>query len=478
MGAIRLQDLTSYKLKESLEKKETAAKEEGHKTREDSGDFSAKYAMDCLADDEAGVGAYLDAFSSGKFMGENVSIKEVLTSQDFPELFYSATEILMMNRILPQRVISENLFTTIPYDGKSMSVTIRSLGGVKVEEIAEGGLYPETSSAVNDQAYRIHLEVKKYGAKIAATKELMESDNWGILAYTLANLADELVNKREKLCMQAINEQAGYTLIDNNNAAGTPLGSCTGRGLDGAQNGALGIDDIMNALSYMQMRGSNIDTIIIHPFAWSMWVRDPEIREVVLNSNVIYTPQGAPAPGWGQSPFGQLGVPYNMFGSGIAALPPAQGGNGQNQNVVDPLFGKLGIAPYAYPTLTPFGSTFYVQPKFIDKPLKVIVSPLVPYYKVNDSSSPANGKFATNIILADSMNCGIILQKENPSMDEWDDIEREVHFLKVKESYGLAMKDQGRHVAVLRNIVIDRTYAFENMHSVTLPNLSTTKNLV
>ena len=478
MDPIKLKELTSYDFAKSLSTKESVAKDTSTKVRDEHGEYTSEFIASSMQDDAIGVQEYLTAFSSGKFMGESVSIKEALTTNDFPNLFYAATEILMMNRIVPQRVISDNLFTTIPYAGQNATVTIRTLGGVRVEEVAEGAEYPETSTGINDQTYRINLEVKKYGAKIAATNELMASDNWGILGYTLASLADELSNKKEKLCVQLVNELSGYTLIDNADAANTPLGSATGRGLDGVQNGALGIDDIMNAIAFMQMRGVNVDTIVIHPFAWSMWARDPQIREVMLNSGVIYTPQGNAAQGWGQ-PFGQFGPNYSNFGSGIGSLSPAAANAGSNFNAADPFFGKLGISQYAYPNLTPMGASFYVQPKFTDRPLKVIVSPFVPYYKISGSTvTTTNGKYATNIILADSKNCGIILQKENPSMEEWDDIEREVHFLKIKEKYGLGMCNQGRNVAVLRNIVIDRTYAFDNVHQVTLNPLTTGTNLV
>jgi len=63
-------------------------------------------------------------------------------------------------------------------------------------------------------------------------------------------------------------------------------------------------------------------------------------------------------------------------------------------------------------------------------------------------------------------------------MEEWADIEREINFIKIRERYGLALQEQGRAVAVARNIVIDRTYAFDNVNSVTLNALTTTSNLV
>jgi len=473
-----LMRLDSYDVKQRIDTHATALEASGVAVKDAEGKLDEGLILGAIERDAEDISEIVQAFSTGRLAGEKVTIKELLMTKDYPKLFYAATEILMKSRIVPDRVITSNLFQTIPYAGNALNVTIRTLGGVQVEEVAEGAEYPETSSAVSDQAYRINLEVRKYGAKVSATKELIESDNWGIFAYTVQSLAEELLNKKERLGTTMINELAGYTLMDNANAASVPLGSCTGRGLDGAQNGAMGLDDIMNILAWMQMRGYNMDTILIHPFAWAMWARDPEIREVVLGGNVIYIPQGGAAQGWDPMPWGSFGTPYSKYGSpgGQQITPAAANNGGGTWNAVDPLYGKLGVAPYNWPNLTPFGATFYTQPKFTDRPLKVITSPLVPYYKISGGSKA--GKYATNIIFAEANKCGLILQKESPTMEEWNDIEREINFIKIRERYGMALQEQGRAVAIARNIVIDRTYAFDNVHSVTLTNLTTTSNLV
>ena len=470
-----LMKLDSYDVKQRIDMHASKIEAAGQTVRDGEGKLDEGLILGAIERDADEISSILDAFQTGKLAGEKVTIKELLMTKDYPKLFYAATEILMKSRIVPDRVITSNLFQTVPYAGNALNVTIRTLGGVQVEEVAEGAPYPETSSAVSDQAYRINLEIRKYGAKVSATKELIESDNWGIFAYTVQSLAEELLNKKEKLGTTMINELAGYTLLDNANAASVPLGSTTGRGLTGAQNGAMGLDDIMNILSWMQMRGYNMDTILIHPFAWAMWARDPEIREVVLGGNVIYVPQGGPAQGWDPMPWGTFGTPYSKYGSTIGQVTPATAQAG-GYNTVDPIYGKLGVAPYAWPNLTPFGATFYTQPKFTDRPLKVITSPLVPYYKISGGSKA--GKYATNIIFAEANKCGLILQKESPTMEEWSDIEKEINFIKIRERYGMALQEQGRAVAIARNIVIDRTYAFDMCANVTLSELTTSSNLV
>lgn len=470
--------LSSYSFEESLNRKAAMLEKEGEvRHRDAAGEYSDEFQALVAERDVESVYDIVEAMVTGRHP-DKYKIKDVMMSQDFPKLVYTATDILMQSRIVPNRVVSQYLFNTIPYNGAGEEVTIRTLGGVRVEEVPEGAQYPETSSALSDQAYRVKLEIKKYGAKVAGTRELIESDNWGIFAYTVQQLAQELLNKRERLCVDMLNEEAGQVLIDNADAASVPLGSTTGRDITGAQNGALGVDDLMNLMSYMQIRGYDIDTVLVHPFAWTMWVRDPEIREIVLGSQITYMPSGSAAAGWGDVfNFGGLGVPYSRFGSTIPSTTPAAAQAGLlGFNTPDTLYGKLGVAPYAYPNLTPFGATFQTQPKFTGRPLTVIVSPYVPYYQV--SSGSRAGKYATNLIFADSKRCGIILQKENPTMEEWKDIEREIDFVKIREKYGLAMLEQGRGVAVAKNIVIDRTYTFDNVNSQVLSPLSTSGNLI
>lgn len=476
-----LASLGSYVMTDMLERRAKFDKEVSNfdAPRAQDGSFAEEYVVDAVNRDCAETSEILTALYTGKLTdgaNHSMKIKDLLTTYDFPQLFYAATEMMMMDRIMPARVISSLLFQTIPYDGTAKEVTIRTLGGVEVEEVPEGGNYPETGSALNDQAFRVKLEIKKYGAKVAGTADLISSDHWGIFAYTVRSLAEELLNKKEKLCSVLLNEQAGYVLMDNADPSNSELGTATGRGISGAQNGALGIDDLMNVISWMFMRGYNVDTLLVHPFAWGTWVRDPEVREVVIGAGVTYTPNGSAAPGWGNAlSFGGLGLNLGKFGSSIGQVTPAQAQAG-NFNTVDPIYGKLGVAPYVYPNLTPFGATFFTQPKFVDRALRIVVSPFVPYYRISGGS--AAGKYATNFIFADSSKCGLILQKENPTMEQWKDIEREIDFVKVRERYGMALMEQGRGVCLAKNIVIDRTYTFDNVNSVTLTALNTTSALV
>lgn len=465
--------LSSYNIERALDRGFEEAKAHQIEAVGSDGNYTEEFVSDVLSNDVDVVEALLDAFQTGHFDGAK-SIKEFMTQSDYPELFYTAVELLLLNTLVPERIVSQYLFSTIPYSGTASEITLRTMGGARVFEIPEGAPYPESSSAMNDQAYKMRFEFKKYGAKIGGTREMIESDNFGLFAFNVAQVGRELLNMKERKCIDLLNTAAGFTLIDNANAAATPLGTTTGRDISGAQNGAIGLDDIMNIMAYAEQRGYYIDTVLLHPFAWSLWARDPEIREVVIGKSPIYTPQGSAAPGWGD-PFGPYGPSLSRFGSTIAQVAQANAQAG-NFNSPDSIYKKLGVAMYAFPNLTPFGATFQTQPQWLDRPLRVLVSPLVPYYKISGGSK--SGKYATNLIFADSKKCGVILQKENPVMEEWTDVEREVDFVKLRERYGMAMMEGGRSVYLAKNVVLDRTYAFENVNSRTLNPLDLTTDIV
>lgn len=459
-----LSQLNTYDFEKSLEKgkKKLMSREDVEEDRviDSEGAYTQEFVDEMAVADAEEVVDIMNAFASGRHITGS-DIKDVMFSDDFPELFYSATEILLKSRLYPETVVTNTLFQSIPYSGNALQLTIRTIGGIRIEEVPEGGEYPETSTAVTDQAYRIHLEIKKYGAKVAGTRDLIESDNWGIFAATIAQLGDEVAMLRERMAMDKLNNEAGFCIIDNLTPADAQLGTTTGRGWSGDQNGALGVEDIFEIFAFMNQRGYNLDTILVHPFQWMMWTRDPEIREGILGDNVIFTPNGSAAQGWGM-PFGPYGLDYSKYGSAI-------GNNAGTQNTPDSIYGKLGVgSSQGFPELTPMGATFQTTPRYAPA-MRVIVSPFVKYYQLGNSltNEALRGKFATDLIFADSKRCGLVLERESPVMEEWSDIEREIDFVKIRTRFGMALMEQGRAVCTAKNIVIDKTIAFDTVRQIT-----------
>ena len=74
--------------------------------------------------------------------------------------------------------------------------------------------------------------------------------------------------------------------------------------------------------------------------------------------------------------------------------------------------------------------------------------------------------------MADSSNCGVIGQSQEVTTDRWSEPERDIENIKMREEYGFAILEQGKSIAVARNINIARNYNFENANSVTLGNIN------
>ena len=60
------------------------------------------------------------------------------------------------------------------------------------------------------------------------------------------------------------------------------------------------------------------------------------------------------------------------------------------------------------------------------------------------------------------------MTKEGVSMDEWNDPERDIRAMKIKERWGMALLAQGKGVSVAKNVVIEDNYSFENVNQAEL----------
>jgi hypothetical protein len=420
--------------------------------------------------DASAVGTFVDLLEGRKPVGMKVptikqAFRDYLSAKDFPFTFGPAIEVMMRNYIMPQILVTREIFTSIPYSGQRDQVNIRSFGPIQIEEVGRNEPYPEVGPSVVDKAFRMALDIKKYGVKLAIEDELYESDNWGILGFLMRQVMDGFVLHEEQMGMNLLNKM-GTTIFNNANPAqSTEKKITSGRAIDGSFNGTITLNDMMAIWAYGNTRGMNYSVLLMHPFAWQMWATDPELREIMvvgsqvtsaLNSSKL---QGKMAQGF-ESPFGsQFGYTNQGLG-GQNGTQPYYSPNG----VTDPFYGKLGISP-ASKTLSPYWATFNIPPGNAAWPggLRVIITPYVPWRQ-----DAVSKKYITNLYFIDPTRTGILLNGEGPTTDEWSDTEREVRYIKFKRRFGMFPVYQGRGVAVARNIVIDRNYVFDNVNQRSL----------
>jgi hypothetical protein len=93
--------------------------------------------------------------------------------------------------------------------------------------------------------------------------------------------------------------------------------------------------------------------------------------------------------------------------------------------------------------------------------INVIYSHWVPFDRVTK-------KF--DMYIVDRNNIGVLLVKEDISTEQFDDPLRDIQILKLKERYGIGILNEGRAIAVARNIAYARSFEVpERMYTVDLP---------
>lgn len=382
---------------------------------------------------------------------ETVSIKDVLGTPDMVRFIPRVIQTVVMEAIEPDSIITQNCFYEIPIKGITQ-LQIGALGALSIGKVSEKGEYPEAYISMGSAGEMVSLATDKYGLQLGFSDEVIEESQWPIVNVWLQAAGRAFARHQEETAIKII-DGFGTDVLSNSSPTTAEYGNCSGRDITGASNGTMTLNDIFDMYSYLAMRGFVPDTLIMHPLAWKTFAIDPETREIMIEGATLTTnrmPAGSPSPGWGPTPFDGLGL-----------RTIATGGADNTRNYLP--------MPNAYVnTLNPLGATFNLAPKYLPSPMKVLVSPYVPF----DANGHGSRVPTTNIYMLDSRRCGVFAVRERPTTEEWRDPARDLQYMKLRARYGFAILEQGKSVAVARNVVIDRNYVFENTNAQTLANIN------
>jgi hypothetical protein len=63
-----------------------------------------------------------------------------------------------------------------------------------------------------------------------------------------------------------------------------------------------------------------------------------------------------------------------------------------------------------------------------------------------------------DMYVVDRENVGVIAQRQEVTMDNWTNPERDIQYVKAKERYGVGIQDHGLGIMVAKNLSADTTY--------------------
>lgn len=358
--------------------------------------------------------------------GKQYEMKDLLTTSNAPiwvpkvitRIVKEAAEPLMIGSSLLQKI-------NIPF---GQQIQFSSMGALTAEDIPEGGEYPEQS--LNEgPGSTIMLSTQKAGLAVKVTEEMIRYAQFDVINEILRQAGKALARHKEQKIWRLIENQ-GTIVFDNTNTTSSVIGATSGRSMTGAQNGSLTMDDIFDAYAVMLQDGFMPDTLIMHPLTWAMFVKDPVLRSFVLQGN-----GGTFFASWNGNPSGSNYPWGDPMGLGPMTQGPMRLGTSANPDD-------------ATSAVTDFDQTLNsapVLPTYWGTPMSILVSPFVSFDPVAKT---------TSIYMCQHSELGYIGQSEELTTDEFTDPARDIRKIKLKERYGLALKNEGKGVAVFRNIYL------------------------
>ena len=306
-------------------------------------------------------------------------------------------------------------------------ITFPAIGALVAYDVAEGQAFPEQQ--LNVAPGSMTINIGKTGLAFKITEEMQRYSQFDVITMHIRAARRALDRHKEQKGMNYISGM-GCSLFDNVLPTTSVYGTCTGRSISGAGNGSCRMEDLLKAYAHIMMQGYTPDTILMHPLTWSMWMADPLLQTIVKNTGngAWFQPHNIPKSGlpWAASSQNKQGLP-----GGYGSFTPSGNAASETATSVSAIDQNLKSAP--------------VIPGYFPHPLKVLVSPFVPYNTKNNTC---------DIMIFDSSNLGALVVDSDVVMDEWKDLSTDINKIKLKERYAFAIYEDGLAIGVLRNIPV------------------------
>ena len=334
---------------------------------------------------------------------KHFSIKETIMTTDVVDLVPRIIESKMIEAEDTQSVISP-FFTKVQAGNTNGTVVVPIIGELQAHEVAEGGAYNDEAVEINTLEYNsIEVRPKKIGLKVTLSEEVIMDSYWDIMEANLSRIGGAMARYKDEWCAREFSEH-GHVVFDNALAAQNPDAATTGLGEDSLPNNTLSVEDFMSMCLALMANDKTPTDVIMHPLCWLVFARNAMVGQGLT--------------------FGAMGaMNVNPFGTtqGTGGFAGLSNNMGPQQFVLNESQARFNLP----------------------MPINVILSPRVKFDKQNKTF---------DIYVIDRNNIGAIVQREDLSVEKWTNPEIDVRIIKAKERYGIGIMDNGKGIAVAKNI--------------------------
>ena len=334
---------------------------------------------------------------------KHFSIKETIMTTDVVDLVPRIIESKMIEAEDTQSVISP-FFTKVQAGNTNGTVVVPIIGELQAHEVAEGGAYNDEAVEINTLEYNsIEVRPKKIGLKVTLSEEVIMDSYWDIMEANLSRIGGAMARYKDEWCAREFSEH-GHVVFDNALAAQNPHAATTGLGEDSLPNNTLSVEDFMSMCLALMANDKTPTDVIMHPLCWLVFARNAMVGQGLT--------------------FGAMGaMNVNPFGTtqGTGGFAGLSNNMGPQQFVLNESQARFNLP----------------------MPINVILSPRVKFDKQNKTF---------DMYVIDRNNIGAIVQREDLSVEKWTNPEIDVRIIKAKERYGIGIMDNGKGIAVAKNI--------------------------
>lgn len=334
---------------------------------------------------------------------KHFSIKETIMTTDVVDLVPRIIESKMIEAEDTQSVISP-FFTKVQAGNTNGTVVVPIIGELQAHEVAEGGAYNDEAVEINTLEYNsIEVRPKKIGLKVTLSEEVIMDSYWDIMEANLSRIGGAMARYKDEWCAREFSEH-GHVVFDNALAAQNPDAATTGLGEDSLPNNTLSVEDFTSMCLALMANDKTPTDVIMHPLCWLVFARNAMVGQGLT--------------------FGAMGaMNVNPFGTtqGTGGFAGLSNNMGPQQFVLNESQARFNLP----------------------MPINVILSPRVKFDKQNKTF---------DMYVIDRNNIGAIVQREDLSVEKWTNPEIDVRIIKAKERYGIGIMDNGKGIAVAKNI--------------------------
>jgi hypothetical protein len=367
--------------------------------------------------------------------GDPIDLKDALDIQNAAFMIPRALTTIVQEGIEPM-LIGTSLLQKVQYK-PGMTTVFPAIEPLRADEAGDGMDLPIYNINIGG-AQTFGVTVKRHGLRLKIAKRFVEESSYPWINFWLRLAGNALARHKEEYIFDFIT-RLGTVVFDNDpgarlstNTVGQPIkGVTTGRNYKGVLNGSMTVDDIFDMYAAVLLNGFVPDTMLVHPMAWLMWVKDPVMREFAIQAG-----GGSFFAQWTGNP-NVLGNKFYNFGG----LGMGQGQTGQytNGNLTGGEVSQATSGNYQNMTSAP------VLPNYLGLPFRILVSPFVNFDPEDRT---------TDILMFNSRNLGALIVAEEPHVKSWEDGQYNIQNMSIEESYGFGILNEGQSIAVARNIKV------------------------